>query len=55
MILSAKLNNQTYEIDAANPINIAISLRFDGAQPNAYGVERASSKRGAAEAVISSK
>jgi arylformamidase len=44
MILSAKLNNQTYEIDAANPINIAISLRFDGAQPNAYGVERASSK-----------
>jgi arylformamidase len=44
MILSINFDDQNYEIDAANPINIAIPLSFDGAQTNAYGVERASSK-----------
>jgi arylformamidase len=44
MILSINFDDQNYTIDAANPINIAIPLRFDGAQPNAYDVERASSK-----------
>ena len=44
MIFSIQIGNQTYKIDAANPLSIAIPLDFDGAQPNAYGVERASSK-----------
>jgi arylformamidase len=43
MILSIKFDDQNYTIDAANPINIAIPLYFNGAQPNAYSVERASS------------
>jgi arylformamidase len=42
MILS--LNNQTYKIDGENPLGIAIPLLFNGAQPNAYGVENAASK-----------
>jgi arylformamidase len=44
MILSVKSDNQNYTIDAANPINLAIPLYFNGAQPNAYDVARASSK-----------
>lgn len=43
MIFSIQINNRTYKIDAANPINIAIPLNFSGVQPNAYGVERAGS------------
>jgi len=42
MILS--LNNQTYKIDGENPLDISIPLNFNGAQPNAYGVEKAQSK-----------
>ncbi len=38
------LNNQTYKIDSENPLDISIPLRFNGAQPNAYDVEQASSK-----------
>ena len=41
MILS--FNKQTYKINEYEPISIAIPLRFNGAQPNAYDVERASS------------
>lgn len=41
MFLSIEINNQTYKIDAENPIDISIPLDFNGAQPNAYGVERA--------------
>jgi hypothetical protein len=41
MILSINIKNKKYKIDAANPQNIAIQLRFDDAQPNAYGVEAA--------------
>ncbi|MGI9035896.1 MAG: cyclase family protein [Pyrinomonadaceae bacterium] len=44
MILSIQTNNQTFEIDGAKPIHIAIPLNFNGAQPNAYGVEKALSK-----------
>ncbi len=33
-----------YEIDLDNPIDISIPLNFNGPQPNAYGVEPASSK-----------
>ncbi len=43
MILSIKLNDQTYEFDAAKPLDIAVPLDFGGAQPNAYGVEKATS------------
>ena len=35
---------QTFQIDETNPLDISIPLRFNGAQPNAYGVERATSQ-----------
>lgn len=44
MIFSIQIGNQTYKMDAASPLSLAIPLRFNGAQPNAYGVEKASSK-----------
>lgn len=37
------INDQTYEINENEPLNIAIPLDFSGVQPNAYGVEKASS------------
>ncbi len=39
-----EINHQTYKIDTENPCSIAIPLKFNGAQPNAYGVEKAHSK-----------
>jgi kynurenine formamidase len=44
MILSIQFNNETHQFDAAKPIHISIPMNFNGAQPNAYGVERAESK-----------
>lgn len=44
MNLSVQINDQTYPIDAAKPLDISIPLLFNGAQPNAYGVEPAVSK-----------
>ncbi len=44
MIFSAQINNRNYKIDLENPIDISIPLIFDGAQPNAFGVETATSK-----------
>lgn len=44
MIFSIRINDKTYEFDAGAPLDIAIPLDFGGAQPNAFGVERASSK-----------
>lgn len=44
MIISYQIKNQTYKIDGKNPLDIAIPLIFNGAQPNAYGVEKAQSK-----------
>ena len=41
--LRLNLNNQTYKIDSTKPLDISIPLQFNGAQPNAYGVERATS------------
>ncbi len=41
MILSLQLNNRSYKIDLENPLDVSIPLDFSGAQPNAYGVERA--------------
>ena len=39
-----KFHNQTFKIDTEKPLSIAIPLNFNGAQPNAYDVENASSK-----------
>jgi kynurenine formamidase len=44
MILSIQINDRTYKIDVENPLDISIPLKFNGAQPNAYGVEKATSK-----------
>lgn len=44
MIVSVQINNRAYKIDAENPIDIAVPLDFGGAQPNTYGVEKATSK-----------
>lgn len=44
MIISVNINNQNYQIDSENPLDISIPLKFNGAQPNAYGAEKATSK-----------
>jgi kynurenine formamidase len=44
MIISLQTNGENYQIDLAQPFDISIPLNFDGEQPNAFGVERASSK-----------
>ena len=43
--MTAELNidGRRYSFDASAPIDISIPLRFNGPQPNAYGVEPASS------------
>ena len=38
------LEGKTFQIDLAKPLSIAIPLAFNGAQPNAYDVERATAK-----------
>ena len=43
MLNSITINGNTYDFDLAAPIDISIPLNFNGPQPNAYGVERASS------------
>lgn len=44
MIFCVQINNHNYKINGSEPIEIAIPLLFNGAQPNAYGVEKATSK-----------
>ena len=44
MILSLEIENRKYKISGENPLDISIPLNFNGAQPNAYGVEKATSK-----------
>lgn len=41
-IISLRADDQNLNFDAEKPINIAIPLYFDGIQPNAYDVEKAS-------------
>jgi len=41
MIFSVDINNRIYKIDSANPLDVSIPLDFNGAQPNAYDVEKA--------------
>ncbi len=43
MIISINHQGRSFQIDAAEPLSVAIPLEFNGAQPNAYGVERAAS------------
>lgn len=43
MKLFFKTDDRFFQIDPENPLNIAIPLNFNGAQPNAYNVERAAS------------
>ena len=52
MILSIQINHQIHKIDSENPLDISIPLDFNGAQPNAYGVEIAQSKPCEAENLI---
>jgi arylformamidase len=40
-IISVSVNDQIFSFDAESPINIAVPLKFDGDQPNAYDVEKA--------------
>ena len=44
MVLSFQKNNQIYEVNTDEAIDISITLCFNGPQPNAYGVEPATSK-----------
>ena len=43
MLISFRIGNKTYKIDTEKPFDISIPLNFNGRQPNAYGVEKASS------------
>lgn len=43
MIISIQINNRICKIETDEQLDISIPLNFNGAQPNAYGVERASS------------
>src|SRR5436305_10989499 len=42
IVSSIQICGSRYEINPHEPIDISIPLRFDGPQPNAYGVEPAS-------------
>ena len=52
MKISIQIDGENFRIDAANPLDISIPLDFNGAQPNAYGVEKASSKPCAAGELV---
>jgi arylformamidase len=43
MILSIKIDNKNYNVVTENSLNISIPLDFYGSQPNAFGVEKATS------------
>jgi len=44
MNTTVHIDNETIEIDLDSPIDISIPLNFNGPQPNAFGVEPATSK-----------
>jgi arylformamidase len=44
MIISIQINGENFRINPAQPLDISIPLNFNGAQPNAYGVEKAAAK-----------
>jgi arylformamidase len=43
MIISIQSGMRTFQVDSGKPIDISVPLNFNGDQPNAYGVEKASS------------
>jgi len=43
MKTTVEIGDQVYEVDLASPIDISIPLNFNGPQPNAFGVEPATS------------
>lgn len=43
-VISVQIGKNSYHFDTGNPLSIAIPLDFDGAQPNAYDVERATAQ-----------
>ncbi|MBP6214381.1 MAG: cyclase family protein, partial [Pyrinomonadaceae bacterium] len=49
---SITINGRTMQIDLSKPIDISIPLRFNGPQPNAYGVEAATSEPCAAGELV---
>jgi len=51
-LLRIKIDGRDFAFDASEPLDIAISLNFNGAQPNAYGVEKAQSKPCEAGALV---
>lgn len=52
MIISIEINDQIYKVDSDQPLDISIPLDFGGAQPNAYGVEKASAEPYEAEGIV---
>ncbi len=52
MILTIQINNRAYQIESENPLDISIPLDFKGAQPNAFGVEKATAKACESENLI---
>src|SRR5215204_259064 len=44
MLKSLDINGRSYDADVSRPIDISIPLRFNGQQPNAYGVSPATSE-----------
>jgi arylformamidase len=52
MLSSLEINGHTYRFDTSNAIDISIPLRFNGPQPNAYGVDPASSEPCAAGELV---
>jgi arylformamidase len=52
MIIKINLGPGVYQLDTSSPEVISIPLRFNGAQPNTYNVEKANSHAYGAEGVI---
>lgn len=44
MIYSINIDGSTFDLDGSQPLDISIPLKFNGEQPNAYGVEPARSE-----------
>lgn len=52
MKISVEIKGKTYLIRTDEPLHISIPLKFNGEQPNAYGVEKASSRPCEAGALV---
>jgi len=52
MIFSFQIKHHNYAFNADQPLDISIPLKFNGAQPNAFGVEKATAKACEAENLI---